>query len=115
MSEEPLYLARGRAEVVGCEPHVWPATHRTSVRSFRFFELPTQEDTATGSVEMPCFLSDHIKPPCTEDCGRNRLKGILNRASKRFLEQPGREREFFVCVNEELSPVSTSVNKEGGQ
>ena len=25
-------------------------------RSFRFFELPTEADTGTGSVERPCFL-----------------------------------------------------------
>ena len=34
-------------------------------RSLRFFELPAYADTGTGSVERPCFLSDHIKPPCT--------------------------------------------------
>jgi hypothetical protein len=54
--------------------------HSKPFRSFRFFELLTEADTETGSVERPCFLSDHIKPPCTEDCGRNRLKGALNRA-----------------------------------
>ena len=36
-------------------------------RSFRFFEFPTEADTEHCSVERPCFLLDHIKPPCTED------------------------------------------------
>jgi len=31
--------------------------HTTFFRSFEFFELPTQADTGTGSVERPCFLS----------------------------------------------------------
>ena len=44
------------------------------------FELPTKADTGNRSAERPCFLSDHSRPPCTEDRG-NRLKGILNHAS----------------------------------
>ena len=56
------------------------------LRSCRFFELPTQADTGNCSVERPCFLSDHTRPPCTEDRG-NRLKGILNRAFE--LDQRG--------------------------
>ena len=50
----------------------------SSSRSSRFFELPTQADSRNCSVERPCFLADHIRPPCTEHCG-NRLEGILNR------------------------------------
>ena len=38
-----------------------------SFRSSRFFELPTKADTGNCSVERPCLLSGHIKPPCTED------------------------------------------------
>ena len=33
--------------------------------SFRFFELPVKANTGIVFVERPCFLSDHIKPPCT--------------------------------------------------
>ena len=40
-----------------------PAERDMFFRSFRFFELPTKADTGTGSVERPCFLSDHIRPP----------------------------------------------------
>ena len=29
-------------------------------RSFRFFELPTEEDTGNCFVKRPCFLSDRI-------------------------------------------------------
>ena len=36
-----------------------------SFRCFRFFELPAEADTGNCSVERPCFLSDHIKPPYT--------------------------------------------------
>jgi len=57
-----------------------------SFRSFRFFELPAWADTGTCPVEKKCFLSDHIKPPCTEDRGRNRLNGILNRATHQLLD-----------------------------
>jgi hypothetical protein len=34
-----------------------------SFRSFRYFELPAWVDTGNCSVERPCFLLDHIKPP----------------------------------------------------
>jgi len=33
---------------------------------YKVFELPTQADTGNCSVERPCFLWDHISPPCTE-------------------------------------------------
>ena len=36
---------------------------RMTFRRFRFFELPTEADTGTGSTEKPCFLSDHIQAP----------------------------------------------------
>ena len=32
-------------------------------RSFRVFELPTKANTGNCSVDRPCFLSDHIRPP----------------------------------------------------
>ena len=60
-----------------CWPWIEPFSVRKSARplklsfrSFRFFELPTWADTGNCSVERPCFLSDHIKHPCTEDRGR---------------------------------------------
>ena len=37
-----------------------------SFMPFRFFELPPEADTGNGSVKRPYFLSDHIRPPCTE-------------------------------------------------
>jgi hypothetical protein len=71
MSEVPLYGHASRMEY----------TASPQSRSFRFFELPTEADTGNCSVERPCFLSDHIRPPSTEDRGK-RLKGVLNRAFK---------------------------------
>ena len=68
-------------------------------RSSRFFQLPTWADTGNCSVERPCFLSDHIRPPCTEHRG-NRLKlmrsgdfkngswPVLRFRSVRFFELP---------------------------
>ena len=55
-----------------------------SFRSFRFFELPTQADTGNGSVERPCFRSDHIKPPCTPGIAPM-AEGIAPNASVAFL------------------------------
>ena len=65
-----IYLSRS---VIGFPTLEWFVSN---FRSFRFFELPTYADTGTGSVKKPCFLSDHIKPPCTEDRGRNRLNKV---------------------------------------
>ena len=33
-------------------------------------------DTGNRSVKRPCFLSDHIKPPCTEDRGNCATKWL---------------------------------------
>ena len=54
----------------------------------RFFELPTKADTGTGSVERPCFLSDHIKPPCTEDRGRTGQRVSSNGCEDTSLIRP---------------------------
>ena len=48
-------------------------------RFFRFFEPHTLADTGNGAVKRPYFLSDHIRPSCTEYRG-NRLRGILFRS-----------------------------------
>ena len=61
-----------------------------SFRSFRFFELPTKADTGICSVERPCFLSDHIRPPsrwCSWEAGiwregeRERLGSCVSRTA----------------------------------
>ena len=73
----------GVGTLINCQLLRWIPSDRLlpeSFRSLRLFELPTQADTGTCSVERPCFLSDHIRPPCTEDRNRDRLKGVLNRA-----------------------------------
>ena len=79
---------------------------RRSGRSFRFFELLTQADTGNCSVERPCFLSDHIRPPCTEYRG-NRLKGILNRACD-SVPSGGRRREGSSNPRPSSSSTTTS-------
>ena len=91
MSEVPLYWPLkgdlwnawpqhvGNLASLGALRAQIPTQHSLSFRSFRFFELPTQADTGNCSVERPCFLSDHIRPHCTEYRG-NRLKGILTQA-----------------------------------
>ena len=56
------------------------STAAVTFRSYRFFELPTKADTGTCSSQRPSFLSDHVKPLCTEDRGRDRLRGIFKRA-----------------------------------
>ena len=54
-------------------------------RSGRFFQLPPQADTGTGSAERPYFLSDHIKPPGAEDWLRAG-RGVTAKASRALLE-----------------------------
>ena len=47
-------------------------------RSFRFFELPPYADTGNGSVERPCFLSDHIRlVPVTNSGSGDKIGDIV--------------------------------------
>ena len=55
MGEVPLYAPPPRLWL--CLSRTWSFRSLRSFRSFGFFDLPTEADTGTCSVERPCFLS----------------------------------------------------------